>query len=333
MSFIGGGDVLSVSTWIILPDTLYGADGKQAAAVAAVAVDVVVHPMDTVITRIQSPAYKTQYRQSNGWFHRNLFLGLYQGFGPTLVAGIPASAAFFSVYEGLKTTFEGAQKSGHLQSIPLPILHAVSGASADIVACAIINPAEVLKQNAQVSRSDGLHQGQRSHVMHVLRQFSRQPTRLWTGYTMLVASSLPGTSLTLSLYEWFKQRMMRDNKELANDIPYRMKVSAVSAAIAAGCVSCIFVPVDVVKTRMRLAAGSREQHALGDKLPATRSGPMTVARDIFRTEGVRGLFRGLSLTFIASIFGAGVYLSCYEGCKLYLGRESADSREREEFRE
>lgn len=249
-----------------------------------------------------------------------------------LVAGIPASAAFFSVYEGFKTMFETAQKSGHLQSIPLPILHAVSGASADVVACAILNPAEVLKQNAQVSRSDSLQLGQRSHVMHVLRQFSKQPTRLWTGYTMLVASSLPGTSLTLSLYEWFKQKMMRDNKELANNILYRMKVSAVSAAIAAGCVSCAFVPVDVVKTRMRLAAGSREQSVGGDKAQATRPGPMTVARDIFRTEGVRGLFRGLSFTFIASMFGAGVYLSCYEGCKLYLGREAEESSECEEFR-
>lgn len=296
------------------------ANQQQAAAVATVAVDVMVHPMDTIITRVQSPAYKTQYRQRNGLFHRNLFLGLYQGFGPTLLAGIPASAAFFSVYEASKALFD----RGHLGSIPLPLAHAVSGAAADLTACAIINPAEVLKQNAQVSTTERLLPGQRSHVLKTLRQFARHPTRLWTGYTMLVASSLPGTSLTFSLYEWLKQKMARDDEELARSIPHQMKVSAVSAAVAAGCASCIFVPVDVVKTRMRLAAGGDEPAAPTCEARATRPGPMAVARDVLRVEGVRGLFRGLSLTFVAGMFGAGLYLGCYEGCKLYLGQKEDD---------
>jgi hypothetical protein len=278
--------------------------------------------MDTIITRMQSPTYKTHYLQLNGLFHRNLFLGLYQGFGPTLLAGIPSSAAFFSIYEGSKSMFKNAQKSGYLHSVPLPVAHAISGAAADIVACAIINPAEVLKQNAQVSREGSTSPGQRSHIMQALRTFSQQPTRLWTGYTMLVASSLPGTSLTFSLYEWFKERLTKADRHLARDIPYQMKVSAVSAAVAAGCASCIFVPVDVVKTRMRLAAGGHGQATSAEE-PARR-GPIATARDILRTEGVRGLFRGLSLTFLASMFGAGLYLGCYEGCKLYLAVDSSD---------
>ncbi|KAK2606054.1 hypothetical protein QQS21_003572 [Conoideocrella luteorostrata] len=313
MSVIGGGDVLS------------------AAAAATVAVDVVVHPVDTLITRIQSPSYKTQYRQLHGGFNRNLFRGLYQGFGPTLLAGVPASAAFFTIYEGSKNVFEKAQKSGHLLSVPLPIAHAVSSAVGDLVACAITNPAEVLKQNAQVSRKEGLPPGQRSHVMHAMRRFSRHPARLWTGYTMLVASSLPGTSLAFSLYEMFKAKMRRGNEELANNIPYQMKVSAASAALAAGCTSCVFVPVDVVKTRMRLAAGSQEHAAPQGKntsqSPSPRPGPFSVAKQIFRAEGIRGLFRGLTLTFIASTFGSGLYLGVYEGCKLYVGGNKIDIEE------
>lgn len=273
--------------------------------------------MDTIITRIQSPAYRTHYRQLNGLFHRNLFQGLYQGFGPTLIAGIPSSAAFFAIYEGSKSLFENVRKSGHLQFIPLPVAHAISGAAADLVACAIINPAEVLKQNAQVSRQRNSSSKRRSHLMQALKTFSRQPTQLWTGYTMLVASSLPGTSLTFSLYEWLKQKLTAaGDSDLTRDIQYQAKVSAVSAAVAAGCASCIFVPVDVVKTRMRLAAGSNTPDSSSAKIVV--QGPMATAKNILRTEGVRGLFRGLTFTFLASMFGAGLYLGCYEGCKLYM---------------
>ncbi|EHK49361.1 hypothetical protein TRIATDRAFT_214325 [Trichoderma atroviride IMI 206040] len=284
-----------------------------------------MHPMDTIITRIQSPAYKTHYRQLNGLFHRNLFQGLYQGFGPTLIAGIPSSAAFFSIYEGSKSLFEHAQKSGHLQFVPLPVAHAISGAAADLMACAIINPAEVIKQNAQVSRQRSTSPRQRSHLMRALKTFSRQPTQLWTGYTMLVASSLPGTSLTFSLYEWLKQRLTAaTDSDLTCDIQYQAKVSAVSAAVAAGCASCIFVPVDVVKTRMRLAAG--DNNSTTSSTNVIVQGPMATAKNILQTEGVRGLFRGLTFTFLASMFGAGLYLGCYEGCKLYMAGDGGSSK-------
>ncbi|KAL6787284.1 mitochondrial carrier domain-containing protein [Trichoderma sp. SZMC 28012] len=306
MPSFGGGDILS------------------AAAVATVVVDVTVHPMDTIITRIQSPTYRTHYRQLNGLFHPSLFRGLYQGFGPTLIAGIPSSAAFFAIYEASKSLFENAQKSGHLQFVPLPIAHAISGAAADLMACAIINPAEVLKQNAQVSRQRSTSPGQRSHLMQALKTFSRQPTRLWTGYTMLVASSLPGTSLTFSLYEWLKKRLTAGDSGLARDIQYQAKVSAVSAAVAAGCASCIFVPVDVVKTRMRLAAGGNTPASSSAKTVV--QGPMATAKNILRTEGVTGLFRGLTFTFLASMFGAGLYLGCYEGCKLYMAGDGGSDK-------
>ncbi|KAL7952310.1 mitochondrial carrier domain-containing protein [Trichoderma compactum] len=197
----------------------------------------------------------------------------------------------------LEAFFKNTQKSGHLQFIPLPVAHATSGAAADLVACAIINPAEVLKQNVQVSRQRNSSPKQRSHLMQALKTFSRQPTQLWTGYTMLVASSLPGTiSLTFSLYEWLKQRSTAaGDSDLTRDIQYQAKVSAVSAAVAAGCASCIFVPVDVVKTRMRLAAGGNIPDGSSAKIVV--QGPMATVKNILRTEGVRGLFRGLTLTF------------------------------------
>ena len=74
----------------------------KAATAATLVTDLAVHPAETLITRIQSPAYATRYKTARGTLNRSFFAGLYQGFGPTVLAGVPASAAFFTVYEGLK---------------------------------------------------------------------------------------------------------------------------------------------------------------------------------------------------------------------------------------
>lgn len=140
---------------------------------------------------------------------------------------------------------------------------------------------------------------------------------------MLVASSLPGTSLTFCLYEFFKSRLLQGKEASSGSIVHQMKVSAISAAVAAGCASCFFVPVDVIKTRMRLQSGNEGSHeavpaAKKPKVVTAKMGPLAMAKQILKTDGFPGLFRGLGLTFVASTIGAGLYLGCYEGCKLYM---------------
>ncbi|OQD90473.1 hypothetical protein PENANT_c001G01630 [Penicillium antarcticum] len=122
----------------------------QAATIAALTSEIIIHPMDTIITRMQSPVYTTIYKHSNGSLNRTIFHGLYQGFGPTLLAGTLSSAAFFTTYEASKKAFENAQSAGYMLGVPRSVFHVASSALAELIACAILNPAEVLKQNAQV---------------------------------------------------------------------------------------------------------------------------------------------------------------------------------------
>ncbi|GJC86177.1 putative mitochondrial carrier C1271.11 [Colletotrichum liriopes] len=310
-----------------------GAEISLAAAIAALGVDVLVHPIDTLITRTQSPAYKTHYKNANGSFNRSLFLGLYQGFGPTLVTGMPSAVAFFTIYEGLKKASQDAKAAGYLQGVPLPVLHGASSAAADLVSCAIINPAEVLKQNAQVyQQAEGSPQRQ-SPTLKMLKKFMKQPTRLWAGYTALATSSIPGISLTFLLYESLAAKLLERSDRKSGSISQQIQIHTISAGLAGASASFIFVPVDVVKTRMRLAAGGQMsptrlfptsvgmqgsvmryvEHAQ----PRTIHGPLRVARDVFRTEGVRGLFRGGTLTCLAAGVGSGLGLGSYEGFKQY----------------
>ncbi|KND87460.1 S-adenosylmethionine mitochondrial carrier protein [Tolypocladium ophioglossoides CBS 100239] len=300
-----------------------GAEVWQAATVATLATDVLIHPAETLITRIQSPSYTTQYKALDGSHRRTFFRGLYQGFGPTVVAGVPASAAFFTAYEGISAALRDNAY------VPAALAPALGSAAGEAVACAIVCPAEVLKQNAQVSRAEDLRPGMRSHTAAVMGRFARRPARLWAGYTALVAGHLPGTCLTFCLYELFKGALL-SNRGGGESVARQVEASSASAGLAGGLVACLFVPVDVVRTRIRLAAGEVSDSAPG-RSARSRAGPLAVAKGILRTEGVPGLFRGFTLTCVAAAAGSGLYLGCYEGGKMYFRASGGDDADAAEF--
>lgn len=63
----------------------------KAGAFAAVSVDFLIYPLDTLKTRIQSPNYVTLYKNSaTGALKPSLFRGLYQGVGSIVLATIPS---------------------------------------------------------------------------------------------------------------------------------------------------------------------------------------------------------------------------------------------------
>ncbi|KAJ5568625.1 hypothetical protein N7450_011111 [Penicillium hetheringtonii] len=309
-----------------------GLEVVAAAAIAALNSEIVIHPMDTIITRMQSKDYQSIYKYSNGSLRRTLFTGLYQGFGPTLLAGIPSSAAFFITYEASKTTFEKAQTAGYFRGVPKSIFHATSSAVAELVACAFLNPAEVLKQNAQISRQSSQQGSGPTVSIRIMKQFFQQPSALWSGYWVLVAGQLPSICLTFCLYESFKESWY-EGRNLGNEtISQQIKASILCAGFAGGCSSWFFVPIDVVKTRMRLAVGEEMQlssHSVsnpGHKIPRLRSSmrsksrllSVQVIQDLFLKEGFPGFFRGSGLTCLAATLGSAMYIGCYEGIKLAL---------------
>ncbi|KAJ5393316.1 uncharacterized protein N7487_010957 [Penicillium crustosum] len=202
--------------------------------IAALASEGAIHPMDTVITRMQSPMYSSVYKHINGTLSRTLFSGLYQGFGPTFVAGTLSSMAFFTAYEASKTAFDNAQSAGYMLGVPRPLIHAASSAIAEILACAIQNPAEVLKQNAQVYQRPVNAKRGPSPTMEMLRQFRRYPSGLWAGYGALVASQLPSMCLTFSLYEMFKEDLLERWKTDKNDIRQHLEATILGAGAAGG---------------------------------------------------------------------------------------------------
>ncbi|XP_015730683.1 S-adenosylmethionine mitochondrial carrier protein isoform X5 [Coturnix japonica] len=113
----------------------------KAGGIAGVFVDLILFPLDTVKTRLQSAQ---GFRKAGG------FRGIYAGVPSTAIGSFPNAAAFFITYENVKSVLH-SDSTSYLT----PVTHMVAASFGEVVACLIRVPSEVVKQRAQVSPSAG----------------------------------------------------------------------------------------------------------------------------------------------------------------------------------
>lgn len=285
--------------------------------------NLLVFPLDTLKTRLQSPLYHQTYKNSTAIANRALYRGLYQGIGTVILVAVPSSGVFFTTYEGLKYALASTW-------VPQPAVHSISSSIAQLLNCAVVTPAEVLKQNAQMFTQDDRQKRKGSPTMEVMRQLRKHPRKLWRGYTALVARDLPFTALQFPAFEYLKKilinrRSRKRGGEPINGVFERAKVSAASAGIAGSAAAWVTTPFDVVKTRVMLEAGAKSENEHVVKASgaargkdATRGSGIQICKEVFKTEGTRGLFRGGLIRAMWTFVGNGLYMGCYEGARFYL---------------
>ncbi|PVI07174.1 mitochondrial carrier protein-like protein [Periconia macrospinosa] len=242
-----------------------------AGAVAAFTVDLLVYPLDTLKTRFQSSDYARLYTHA-GTQKPNpaLFRGLYQGVGSVIIATLPSctssffqrfiitpsAGAFFTTYERTKSLFTHVNPSttAHPDGIiPTPVIHATASSIAELVSCAILTPAEVIKQNAQMVSAGS----PTNATVQTLARFRSNPLALWRGYTALAGRNLPFTALQFPMFERLKVaiREYRDRRGKTTGSVFESgMITAVSAGAAGTVAAVVTTPIDVVKTRIMLSA-------------------------------------------------------------------------------
>ena len=188
-------------------------------------------------------------------------------------------------------------------------------------------------------------------MLEVLKSFRSQPTKLFRGYTALAARNLPFTGLQFPAFEYLKgflldRRKAQQRGKPVDGILERAWITAVSAGLAGSGAAWITTPIDVVKTRIMLAAGEDARASSLDpdkdqiKQRQLRKGGFEVGREVLKSEGVKGLFRGAALRAGWTAIGSGLYLGCYEGGRFYLedqrrqkGVEEGDSLMAEKWKD
>ncbi|KAI1179375.1 mitochondrial carrier domain-containing protein [Nemania sp. FL0916] len=321
-------------------------DVMLAGTAAAFTVDLLIYPLDTLKTRQQSQDFLKTFADPSSKTRlpsRELFRGLYQGIGVVLIGTLPAAGTFFTVYEASKS-FLGLHASS--LGLPQPLVHSGASAIAECASCLVLTPAEVIKQNAQMLRQQQQQNSSgsssaRSTSLQALRQLGGNGAgrKLLSGYTALVARNLPFTAIQFPIFEFVRARMW-GRRAGDRDGPGQPGVSqehslreiglvtGMSAALAGSFSALVTTPMDVVKTRMMLAAGSADQtgKTTPDSGLSRSRGGLAVAQQVFAERGVAGLFRGAGLRSVWTAVGSGLYLGMYEVSKTWLtrGREKND---------
>ncbi|XP_075369730.1 mitochondrial S-adenosylmethionine carrier protein isoform X1 [Mycteria americana] len=269
-----------------------------AGGIAGVSVDLILFPLDTVKTRLQSPQ---GFRKAGG------FRGIYAGVPSTAIGSFPNAAAFFITYENVKSMLHHGSTS-----YLTPATHMVAASLGEVVACLIRVPSEVVKQRAQVSPPSstlrilshtlyhegiqGLYRGYKSTVL-------RECTSVhWCGnWIMLLGTvneQIPFSLLQFPLWESLKDLWSWKQGHVVDSWQ-----SAVCGAFAGGFAAAVTTPLDVAKTRIMLAkAGS--SNASGNVLAALGG--------IWRTQGLSGLFAGVVPRMAAISLGGFIFLGTYE---------------------
>ena len=196
-------------------------------------------------------------------------------------------------------------------------------------------------------------------TLETLAKFQSNPLALWRGYTALAGRNLPFTVMQFPMFERLKVsvREYRDRRGLTTDsIVESACVTAGSAGVAGAVAAVITTPIDVVKTRIMLAAADTAAHeaasavqskpkpdglvdAFGKSIEASkttiksaaknlnpllspeqkgRKSSWTIGKEIVAEKGFKGLWRGGALRGVWTFLGSGLYLGAYESGRVYL---------------
>jgi solute carrier family 25 S-adenosylmethionine transporter 26 len=240
-------------------------------------------PLDTVKTRLQAGNVKGKLT----------FTSAYRGIESALPGSMLSSGTFFAVYEGTKNQL---QSSPGASSAPEWTIHMASAASADIFACAVRNPLEVVKQQMQA----GLHENTLSTVKHIWREEGMRG--FFAGYMATVARDIPFDMIQFAIYEGARSYVVK-----SQDRPLSSTQTCGCGCTAGTVAAGITTPFDVVKTRMMT------QGASAVRIESISHGLYTIGVE----EGLQGLWRGVAARCLYNGMGGMVMFSMFETARQF----------------
>jgi solute carrier family 25 S-adenosylmethionine transporter 26 len=252
---------------------------------AGTAVDVTLHPLDTMRTRIQS---------DKGFWKSGGFRGCYKGLMSCAMGAGPGAAFFFSAYESMKQILKNNVGSEHWTQ------HAFASSCGEVAACLVRVPTAVVTQNMQVGRYG-------SFTEAVSETFARGGVTgkggigaFYMGYGTTVMREIPFAFIQFPVYEGLKKAW-----KLFQGAETTPSQGAVCGSAAGAIASGLTTPLDVAKTRIMLEVvpeGATKKYTAALPTLAT----------IFKEEGFTALFKGLVPRVSWITLGGFVFFGAYE---------------------
>ena len=274
--------------------------GLLAGGVSRTAKLFVLHPIDTVKTRVQVTPGKYPSRAA-------LLKDLYDGILPPLVAGTPGSALFF----GVKDYVQGAARASEAMAAVDPrVVTAAAVAVANVPYWLLQTPAEAVKTRLQARGRDasGGDAGAQAAAVEAPPTLSDRARDLYAGYTSNLAYAFPVDVIKFLVYDEIKRRAKERNGGRA----LSPLTAALCGSAASSFAQAVTTPLDVVRTRVMLAGSD-----------AKTSDVLASMREMVDDEGAGVLMAGLPQRVARGMLGGAVQFSTYEIAKNLFGEEVA----------
>ncbi|EXJ72035.1 uncharacterized protein A1O5_04538 [Cladophialophora psammophila CBS 110553] len=186
-------------------------------------------------------------------------------------------------------------------------IETIAGLSAGLISTVIVHPLDIIKTRLQVDTSaHPLLNSSRAVLRDILR--NEGPSRLAALYRGL-SPNLVGNSAGWALYFLWYREAQEVIRNLRGYSPGQQltAVDYLTASSASGLLAAVLTnPIWVVKTRMLSTSASQR---------GAYPGLIYGLRAIYKTEGVRGFFHGLTPTLVGVSHGS-LYFVAYEKLKL-----------------
>jgi len=254
-----------------------------AGGIAGTTVDVALHPLDTLRTRLQSEA---------GFFAAGGFKGTYKGIASAAIGSAPGAAAFFSTYETMKQVAKSACGDNEHWT-----QHAGASSCGEVAACLVRVPTAVITQNMQVGRYATIQEA----VASTMR--SGGVGAFYVGYGTTVMREIPFSFIQFPIYERFKKVWSSWQGHETNPVQ-GAACGSVAGAIAGG----LTTPLDVAKTRIML---ENPEEGVAKRY----TGTVQTLKIITAEEGVAGLFKGLVPRVTWITIGGFIFFGAYESAQ------------------
>lgn len=260
-----------------------------------------MHPIDTVKTRIQSQAIFNSSQASKSILQmvRSVWAadgirGFYRGVTPGLTGSLATGATYFGVIESTQKWIEESHPNlaGHWA-------HFLAGGIGDTLGSFVYVPCEVMKQRMQVqgtktswssmaskkksgSQMYGYYSGMFQAGGSILKE--QGPRGLYAGFWSSLARDVPFAGLMVMFYEAskdlieYRKHKWRPHEDYSVSSPLE---GLLLGGLSGGCSAYLTTPLDVIKTRLQVQG------------PNIRyKGWLDVFTRIWRVEGPKGLFKG-----------------------------------------
>ncbi|EED13076.1 calcium dependent mitochondrial carrier protein, putative [Talaromyces stipitatus ATCC 10500] len=240
---------------------------------------------------------------------------LFAGNGLNVVKIMPESAIKFGAYEASKRAF--ARLEGHNDTKKIkPTSQFLSGGLGGMVAQCFVYPIDTLKFRMQCEVVQGGVRGNK-----LIAETARKMWQTTGGFAFFrglplgLMGMFPYAAIDLSTFEYLKRRLVarkaRQEKCHEDDVPLSNFTTGAIGAFSGALGASFVYPLNVLRTRLQ---------AQGTVLhPATYDGIIDVTRTTYRTEGIRGFYKGITPNMLKVAPAVSISYIVYENAKRFLG--------------